>query len=214
MTYVGLPPGAMTPYAGSTAPTGWLLCDGSAVSRTVYANLFSAIGTLHGAGDGSSTFNLPDSKGRVLVGQGPNATVSTVGANDGLAAANRRPHHQHTAHTHNVNDPGHRHDNTHTHGVNVTDPGHQHALTWSAGLGYNPYAGGGNIQETNDGGAPPGLAVNSSTTGISVSVSPSTQQSGTTTTGISISSATSGSGNVNDAIDTPAFLVCQYIIKY
>lgn len=53
-------PGMIKPFAGTTVPTGYLLCDGSAVSRTTYANLFSAIGTTYGSGDGSTTFNLPN----------------------------------------------------------------------------------------------------------------------------------------------------------
>lgn len=65
----GVPSGAYIPYGGSSAPAGWLLCDGSAVSRTTYASLFSAIGTAHGVGDGSSTFNLPDMRGRVPAGK-------------------------------------------------------------------------------------------------------------------------------------------------
>ena len=64
-----VPSGALMPYAGTSAPTGFLLCDGSAVSRSTYATLFSAISTTYGAGDGSSTFNLPDLRGRVVAGQ-------------------------------------------------------------------------------------------------------------------------------------------------
>ena len=56
-TLLGVPPGCIMPYAGATAPEGWLLCHGQAVSRTTYADLFAAIGTAHGAGDGSTTFN-------------------------------------------------------------------------------------------------------------------------------------------------------------
>ena len=55
-----LPSGMLTPFAGATAPDGWLLSDGSAVNRTTYSALFTAIGTTYGAGDGSTTFNLPD----------------------------------------------------------------------------------------------------------------------------------------------------------
>lgn len=55
-------------YAGKTAPSGWLLCDGSAVSRTTYSALYDAIGTTYGSGDGSTTFNLPNMSGRVPVG--------------------------------------------------------------------------------------------------------------------------------------------------
>ena len=61
--------GMLMPFAGSTAPSGWLLCYGQAVSRTTYADLFSALGTTYGTGDGSTTFNLPDLRGRVIAGQ-------------------------------------------------------------------------------------------------------------------------------------------------
>lgn len=64
----GFPAGTILPYAGAVAPQGWLLCDGSAVSRTVYAALFQATSTAYGAGDGSSTFNVPDLRGRAPVG--------------------------------------------------------------------------------------------------------------------------------------------------
>lgn len=60
--------GMVMAFAGSTPPTGWLKCDGSAVSRTTYASLFVAIGTKYGAGDGSTTFNLPNLTGRVPLG--------------------------------------------------------------------------------------------------------------------------------------------------
>ena len=61
--------GSLMPFAGSTIPTGWLNCDGSAVSRTTYADLFAVIGTTYGAGDGSTTFNIPNlTSARVLKG--------------------------------------------------------------------------------------------------------------------------------------------------
>lgn len=62
------PVGVIQQYAGSTAPTGYLMCDGSAISRTDYADLFAVIGTTYGTGDGQSTFNLPNIKGKVPVG--------------------------------------------------------------------------------------------------------------------------------------------------
>lgn len=64
-----LPAGIMAPYGGATAPDGWLLCYGQAISRTTYAALFTAISTTYGAGDGSTTFNIPDLRGRVVAGQ-------------------------------------------------------------------------------------------------------------------------------------------------
>jgi len=63
------PTGVVLPFAGTAAPTGWLLCAGQAVSRTTYAALFAAIGTTYGTGDGSTTFNLPDLRGRVAAGK-------------------------------------------------------------------------------------------------------------------------------------------------
>jgi len=65
----GVPSGSVMPYAGSSAPTDWLLCSGAAVSRTTYAALFAVIGTTYGSGDGSTTFNLPDLRGRAVAGQ-------------------------------------------------------------------------------------------------------------------------------------------------
>lgn len=61
--------GMLMPYAGATAPSGWLLCYGQAISRTTYADLFAALGTTYGVGDGSTTFNLPDLRGRTIAGQ-------------------------------------------------------------------------------------------------------------------------------------------------
>lgn len=56
----GAPVGSLMPYAGTTPPDGWLICDGSEISRTTYARLFSVIGTTYGAGDGNSSFNIPN----------------------------------------------------------------------------------------------------------------------------------------------------------
>ena len=61
-------PGLMAPYASSTVPTGWLECNGAAVSRTTYANLFAATGTSWGVGNGTTTFNLPDTRGEFIRG--------------------------------------------------------------------------------------------------------------------------------------------------
>lgn len=64
------PVGAMLAYGGSTAPTGWLICDGAAISRSSYSALFAILGTVYGVGDGSITFNLPDKRGRSSMGAG------------------------------------------------------------------------------------------------------------------------------------------------
>lgn len=62
------PAGTIQAFAGSTIPNGWLACDGTAVSRTTYAGLFASIGTTHGTGNGTTTFHLPDYRGRMLRG--------------------------------------------------------------------------------------------------------------------------------------------------
>ncbi len=64
-----VPVGAVFSFAGSTVPEGYLLCNGAQISRSTYSALFSAIGTAHGNGDGSTTFNLPDYRGRFLRGR-------------------------------------------------------------------------------------------------------------------------------------------------
>ena len=112
-----VPSGALMPFAGASAPTGFLLCHGQAVSRTTYATLFSAISTTYGTGDGSSTFNLPDLRGRVIAGQddmgGASAnrlTNQTGGLNgDTLGAAGGSETHtlttaQLASHTHSFSD--------------------------------------------------------------------------------------------------------------
>lgn len=93
------PSGAVTEFAGATAPAGWLLCDGAAVSRTTYAALFNAISTTYGVGDGSTTFNLPDLRGRVAVGKGTHAEVDALADSDGLAVGSRKVSHAHAAGT-------------------------------------------------------------------------------------------------------------------
>lgn len=71
-----IPTGAVFPFAGITAPEGFLFCDGSAVSRVTYSKLLGVIGETYGRGDGSTTFNLPDYRETVLVGAGQNEKLN------------------------------------------------------------------------------------------------------------------------------------------
>ena len=79
--------GTIKMFAGSVAPDGWLLCNGQAVSRTTYSKLFNVIGTTYGEGDGSTTFNVPDLRGRTPVGVGTgtasDATAHALGQAEG-----------------------------------------------------------------------------------------------------------------------------------
>ena len=73
-----IPTGVILTFGGSTVPEGFLLCNGAAISRTTYAKLFAAIGTLYGAGDGATTFNLPDMRDRFAEGAGGTYSVGTA----------------------------------------------------------------------------------------------------------------------------------------
>lgn len=95
-TVAGVPSGAIMSFAMNTAPTGWLACSGQAVSRTTYASLFAAIGTLYGAGDGSTTFNLPDLRGEFVRGWDNGRGIDT-GRVFGSAQLDQLQGHQHSA---------------------------------------------------------------------------------------------------------------------
>jgi microcystin-dependent protein len=104
--------GAIMQYAGATAPTGWLLANGAAVSRTTYATLFGVISTTYGSGDGSTTFNLPNLLGTFVAGAGNgpvgNLSLAATGGNSNITlSTSQLPVHTHTA---TVVDSGHSHN--------------------------------------------------------------------------------------------------------
>jgi len=156
----GVPPGALMPFAGSSAPTGWLLADGTAVSRTTYAALFAAIGTSYGAGNGTTTFNIPDMRGRAAFGKdnmggvaanrltsgGSGVDGVTLGASGGsqsssLATANLPSHNHTNDHNHaaqnSSSESGHNHSISHDHGAfsSANDGPHAHIITTSRSTG-------------------------------------------------------------------------------
>lgn len=96
---LSVPPGALMLFATSAAPTGWLIADGAAISRTTYAALFDAIGGNYGAGNGSTTFNIPDLRGRVPVGKAASGTFGTL-ANTGGAETHTLSTAEMPSHTH------------------------------------------------------------------------------------------------------------------
>jgi microcystin-dependent protein len=169
------PVGSMMPYAGTSSPDTnvWLLCDGAAVSRTTYASLFSLTGTTFGGGDGSTTFNVPDMRGRVPMGMDDygsgaagvvtDAAADTLGGELGtethLLTSAEMPAHVHDighadtiatanegAHTHTIN---HGHADT----IAISSSGaHQHTsdfngyLSWDSALGGTWDMGGSSVQ--------------------------------------------------------------------
>ena len=153
----GAPTGGLIMWGTGTAPSGWLLCDGTAVNRTTYAALFAVISTTFGTGDGSTTFNLPNYTNRMPYG----TTVGAVGgsATTTLSTANL------PSHTHSISDSGHQHyvSNTDVNG-GTTGP----TLASNNSLVYK--MGGGGISESyalgGSGSTPSVGLTNSATTGI------------------------------------------------
>lgn len=116
---LGLPVGSVIDYSGPTAPEGFMFCFGQAISRSVYSDLFDAVGTTYGSGNGTTTFNIPDYRGRVGAGKdnmggvaAGRLTDSVVGST--LGAVGGEQNHQLTegelpSHSHGITDPGHTH---------------------------------------------------------------------------------------------------------
>lgn len=117
-------PGEIVAYGGPTAPAGWLLCDGSVIDRSQFSALYGVIGTAYGAGDGMTTFKLPDLRGTFPLGAGGSyARGDQGGSTDQTLVIANLPAHAHTInHTHTIN---HDHPNTssagaHSHFVNMS----------------------------------------------------------------------------------------------
>ena len=152
-----VPIGTVLPFAEATAPVGFLMCDGTAVSRTVvYNNLFSVLGITHGQGDGTTTFHLPDYRGRLLRGVDGAAsrdpdklarTAMATGGNTGNTVGSVQGH------------------ATAKNGLALTDPGHSHNqnIAIVGGGTLNPASALGNSSPSSA-----SMSTDSSTTGISL----------------------------------------------
>lgn len=135
------PAGTILLFAGSSAPEGYLLCQGQEVSRSTYSDLFNVIQTLYGAGDGSTTFNIPDLRSRVAVGMDSadtefNALGKTAGAKEHQLSTNEIPSHSHSASASISSAGSHSHDASsdsagdHSHTVTVNSGGaHTHTAS-------------------------------------------------------------------------------------
>ncbi len=141
-----VPPGTILDFAGSAAPTGYLFCQGQAISRATYSTLFTAIGTTFGVGDGSTTFNLPDTQERFKLGRKTSGSYQTLGQTGGaLDHTHSIAAHQHTIPTHTHTMGNHTHSvGAHTH----TIPAHSHSVP---GHYHDANLGGADIQITSSG---------------------------------------------------------------
>ena len=152
-----VPTGSVHLMATTTAPSGYLKCNGAAVSRTTESALFAIIGTTWGEGDGSTTFNLPDLRGEFVRGWADNGSVDS-----GRSFASSQSD-QNKQHNHGVTDGGHNHS--------INDPGHIHQIEYT-----NSHSGDGVIEESGVGlsgteptlSATTGITINNATTGISI----------------------------------------------
>ena len=205
----GLAVGAVIAYSGSVAPIGYLLCNGQAVSRTTYADLFTAIGTTYGAGNGSTTFNVPNLVGQFIRGR-------EAGRQLGSAQTSMVEPHNHglidPGHGHFVNDPGHTHTQlSHTHAIN--DPGHGHQMTdkvgSTAGNGLGLMVADSSATET------PTNRVVTVNNGTGITLSPATAVDQNNLTGITVNTNITGASvAANAGTETrPANIGMDYYIK-
>jgi len=178
-------------WTPSNIPSGFLIPDGTAISRTTYSQLFSLIGTTYGAGNGSTTFNLPKIQGAMLVAQGISTDGVTYNVSQvGGASTTTLTTAQMPAHNHGFTDPGHNHG--------VTDPGHTHTLQVQLGGGSSysympaPAVSQAPIQRSYN--------MSTATTGVTIA---------STATGITINSIGSGQSFSN----MPPYIVVTIILK-
>lgn len=131
--------GSIVLFAGSTAPEGWLICDGSEVSRITYSSLFEVVGTLYGEGDGETTFNLPDLSGRVLIGASDSHTMASHGGEEShVLSISEMPEHTHSV-------PPHGHNSS----ITASTPVLSHTITQAA---FTYSAPNGTMGANNHGG--------------------------------------------------------------
>jgi len=223
-----VPTGCVKMYAGSTPPSSWLICDGGAVSRTTYADLFAVIGTTYGQGNGSTTFNVPDMRGNVVVGHNGSTynRGSTGGSPTHEITTAEMPIHSHTG----TSDVGGAHSHTgtigstgshqHTGSTDYTDVSHKHKQTlgpiddknFSNVYGQNPPADGDGTVES--GSYTDYASINhnhSFTTSSAGSHSHSLTIDSSTPHQHTFTTNTTGSGNAMSLMQP--YIVMHYIIK-
>ncbi|DBA81694.1 TPA: hypothetical protein ACH3X1_007434 [Trebouxia sp. C0004] len=128
--------GQLCTGCSEAAPDGWLPCNGQAVSRELYSQLFEVIKSAYGDGDGQTTFNVPNLQGRVAVGQGSEGSGFEKVGSIGCEVAHKLEEHEMPAHTHHLHDPGHRHHVRYC-GRNYTAQGGKDSAFGANALGHD-----------------------------------------------------------------------------
>ena len=211
-----LPPATQVMFVGTiaqtariSAPDGWLLCEGQEVSRTEYVRLFNVIGTSYGSGNGSTTFNVPNIQGRLVVGKntGTFSALGLTGGTEKVTLTSAQTGIIAHSHPNTLSDPGHFHNTSHSH--TVGDHSHGQLVThtgaggsairrdyksdgssWTYPQGANTYGSGGLTTSTNN------------------------PQSDTKTTGLSISNVNNTSANASSFhTNIQPYIVLNYMIK-
>ena len=194
--------GTIFMFAGTTAPEGYIICDGSAVSRTTYSDLFEAIGTTYGIGDGSTTFNLPDLSGRVPIGcSGVYPLASTGGEETHTLTTTEIPSHSHGV-------PKHGHANT----ITATTPAFSHTITQPA-YNYNKPNGTVGTSKGNSAayaGTTSTTATRSANVAIAAHAATNCTMSGSVTAKAAFSSDSNGSGTAHSNMQP--YITMNYII--
>ena len=199
------PAGIIMPFAGTVAPQGYLLCDGSAVDRTTYATLFGVIGTTFGSGDGSTTFNLPDLGGRVPLGVSQAHTLGSTGGSETVTLTESEL----PAHVHEV--PQHGHEDT----IEATTPEFSHSITQPV-FKYNKpvnnsggYNYGGRERWTTN--TTTATATRSTNVAVAVHAASNCTVSGSIADNVAFDSETAGSGSGHNNMQpfcTIAYIIC------
>jgi microcystin-dependent protein len=235
-----LPPGVIMPYGGTstTAPDGWLFCNGFSHSRTTYSDLYAVVGDAYGAGNGSTTFNVPDLRRKFPLGFSDASNTGTAVAQTGgtFDHTHNTTNHTHTMGSHTHSMQNHSHGMEHTHGVTI--PGFNINTTtfttpapWGETVYTNYNARRDGLEDVGAVGAPQyfnlikitgfhaafnhyhPIDIPNMNGSTGASTSSSTGPPSAANTGAPSDNTTGSAGSAQTSSNNPPYITLQYIIK-